>query len=172
MRKLFDFLLCSQKEGNKMQHITAKEYQAYLAKENAKKKTKHRNRFVYIFSDNYVSSEKADAKRHGDIVATFASQKEYDRWNELKILEKAGKISHLLSQVPFLLTDPFISEDGKKHRATYYTADFTYTEDEKEIVEDVKGWDKKTGKYLTTRVFDLKWKMLQAKYPGKTFRIY
>lgn len=152
-------------------HMTAAEYRAFI---NAKssKPAKHRNQYVYVFADGFVSSDKSCANQHGGIKDTFASVKEYNRWNELRLLERAKKIQKLKKQVPFLISEGFISADGGKHRAAYYVADFTYEEQGREVVEDVKGLDKKTGKYLTTNVFNLKWKLLQAKYPDKTFRLY
>lgn len=49
----------------------------------------------------------------------FASQNEADRWRELKLLERAGKITELRRQVPFLLIPTqreFCSEIDKKGR--------------------------------------------------------
>ena len=63
--------------------------------------------------------------------------------------------------------------NGKKHKAAYYRADFVYEDENgKTVVEDVKGKDRKTGKYQTTETFNLKWKLLQAKHPDKVFRLY
>lgn len=63
----------------------------------------------------------------------FQSTKEGNRYAELKLLEKAGQISNLLRQVKYDL----IPKQGKE-RTTCYKADFVYTENGKEIVEDVK----------------------------------
>ena len=61
------------------------------------------------------------------------SRKEARRWCELKLLEKAGKITDLDRQVKFELIP---KQDGE--RACCYVADFVYTEDGKKVVEDVK----------------------------------
>ena len=86
----------------------------------------------------------------------FASQKEADRWRELKLLERAGKITELRRQVPFLLIPTqreFCSEIDKKgkvlERKCSYYADFVYMQNGKQIVEDAKG--KRTDEYVIKR---------------------
>lgn len=66
-----------------------------------------------------------------------------------------------------------VSRDGEKLRAIVYKADFMYINntDGETIVEDVKPFDKKSGKYLTTKDFKLKWKLLKAKYKDYWFRM-
>ena len=85
---------------------------------------------------------------------TFDSQKEYRRWCELKLLERAGKISNLKRQIPFELipaqyeTVERYGRRGKRladgtrcvEKAITYVADFVYTQDGKKVVEDVKGY--------------------------------
>ena len=138
----------------------------------AEKKTpKHHNVKVYVYADGMVSEHK-DLPNHGKVVKKYDSKKEYARAGELALLQRAGKIANLQEQVPFLIADAFTDKGGKKHLAVVYRADFTYTENGKEIVEDVKGQEKKTGKHLTTETFRLKWKLLTAKYPDKVFRLY
>ena len=63
----------------------------------------------------------------------FDSQGESMRYYQLKMLQKAGKISGLQVHIPFEL----IPKDGK-HRAIYYEADFVYIENGEKIVEDFK----------------------------------
>lgn len=63
----------------------------------------------------------------------FASKKEANRYAELKLLEKAGKISLLSRQRkhPLEVAGKIIG---------YYVSDFSYTdEDEVYVVEDAKG---------------------------------
>ena len=81
---------------------------------------------------------------------TFDSKKEFRRWQELKMLEKAGNISDLRRQVKFVLV-PEIREGpvqgprgGVKpgkilERPVCYVADFTYYEGSQLVVEDTKG---------------------------------
>ena len=74
------------------------------------------------------------------------SRKEAQRWCELKLLERAGKIKDLQRQVKYELIP---KQDGE--RACYYVADFVYRDAEtgKTIVEDTKG--KKTKEYIIKR---------------------
>lgn len=77
----------------------------------------------------------------------FDSVREYNRWNELKLLERAGKIQGLERQVPFELIPTQRDENGKVvFRAITYHADFTYWQNGKFIVEDAKGF--KTKEYI------------------------
>jgi hypothetical protein len=64
----------------------------------------------------------------------FDSVKEYHRWGCLRLLERAGAIKDLKRQVKFELI-PRIGDE----RPCNYIADFTYQEDGKLVVEDVKG---------------------------------
>lgn len=80
---------------------------------------------------------------------SFDSVKEYRRWCELKLLERAGKIVDLKKQVKFELIPPQ-KVDGKiAERACTYVADFVYREDGKTVVEDTKGY--KTKDYIIKR---------------------
>lgn len=80
-----------------------------------------------------------------------ASQKEANRWCELKLLERAGKIKGLRRQVKFPLIPPY-RENGKLvERGCDYIADFVYidVETDKMVVEDTKGF--KTKEYIIKR---------------------
>lgn len=80
---------------------------------------------------------------------TFDSQKEYKRFCELRLLEKAGKITDLQWQVKFELI-PSQRIGGKVvERACAYVADFVYMENGKKVVEDTKGF--KTTDYIIKR---------------------
>lgn len=149
-----------------MIHMSAEEYKEYLAK---KKIPKYRNIKIYFYEDGFVSESKSD--RHGKC-EVFDSQKEYARFKQLQLLERAGEISSLARQTPFTILEAFTSGDGVKHKPIVYYADFTYEKGGREVVEDVKGVDKKTGRSVCTEAFRLKWKLLQAKYPEKVFRIF
>lgn len=78
----------------------------------------------------------------------FDSQREYKRWGELKLLQSAGKISNLRRQVPYEL----IPKRGRL-RAIKFVADFVYTENGKEVVEDSKGY--------RNRLYMLKWRLME-----------
>lgn len=74
----------------------------------------------------------------------FDSKAEFKRYQDLTILERAGAISNLRRQVEYELIPKQRGE-----RKVVYTADFVYTENDIEIVEDVKGM--KTRDYVLRR---------------------
>ena len=83
---------------------------------------------------------------------TFDSVKEYSRWQELKLLQRAGEIYDLQRQVPFVLIPTQKDEHGKViEREVKYIADFTYREKcgNRLVVEDTKGM--KTKEYILKR---------------------
>ena len=93
----------------------------------------------------------------------FDSQREYKRWCELKLLEKAGVIQDLRRQVDYVLLPRRKRDDGTFERAVKYKADFVYLERWQEVagdgtfiwsavVEDSKG--------MKTDVWILKRKMM------------
>lgn len=87
---------------------------------------------------------------------TFDSKKEAERYGELSMLQRAGKISCLAIQCPYVVLDDYVL-DGKKHRGITYIADFEYLDNEKKIhTEDVKG--------VRTDVYKLKKKMFESRY--------
>ena len=65
----------------------------------------------------------------------FDSKKEFIRWCELRLLERAGRITDLKRQVKYELIP---KQDGE--RACTYVADFVYTQDGNIVVEDCKGF--------------------------------
>jgi poly(A) polymerase Pap1 len=84
---------------------------------------------------------------------TFDSRKEASRWQELRLLEKAGEITGLVRQQKIELIPK-----TKLYRACYYIADFVYFDkrQNKTVYEDVKGY--KGGSAY--QLFTLKKKML------------
>ena len=79
----------------------------------------------------------------------YDSKKEANRWCELSLLAKAGKIANLQRQVKYELI-PAQRIDGKVvERACTYVADFVYERDGKTVVEDTKGF--KTKEYIIKR---------------------
>lgn len=89
---------------------------------------------------------------------TFDSIKEYNRWCELKLLERAGKITGLRRQVKYELI-PTQRAPGKKGKVieypVNYIADFVFTENGAVVVEDAKGY--RTDEYKIKRKLML-WK--------------
>ena len=86
---------------------------------------------------------------------TFDSKKEYKRYCELKLLERAKIISNLSRQVKYILIPSQYEKTAEKYtkgakkgeykqgklieRECSYIADFVYKENDKTIVEDTKG---------------------------------
>ncbi|MBY0243434.1 MAG: DUF1064 domain-containing protein [Burkholderiaceae bacterium] len=69
----------------------------------------------------------------------FDSKAELARYQQLVLLERAGRISELTRQVSFVLA-PAAVVAGKPKRALVYRADFQYVGEDGEVtVEDVKG---------------------------------
>ena len=167
----------SQREFNKMarQNPNIKKAAAKQTPANKEKsdteiiRSKYINKKTYIYEDGFKSNYRADG--HGKLKAVFDSQKEYRRWLELKYAADKGYITDLHRQVPFQLQEAFVC-NGEEIRPIQYIADFVYIENGKKIVEDVKGFNAKTGKYVATEEFLLKWKMLKYRYRDYDFRLF
>lgn len=101
---------------------------------------------------------------------THDSTKEYRRYCELLLLERAGAITDLKRQVPFELipaqyieipTGEFYKRGERKgqpkikhvcvEQSVVYNADFVYYENGKMVVEDTKSEATKTEKYIIKR---------------------
>lgn len=134
------------------------------------RKNKYFNQRVYVYQDGMASVEPLEGRGHP--VEVFDSVKEYQRCQELRLMERAGAISELKTQVVLVIQEKFKSHDGKTYRAITYRADFTYVQNGIHVVEDVKGYSEKKKKYLTTEAFRLKWKLLIARYPEYKFQIF
>ncbi len=79
----------------------------------------------------------------------FDSQREARRYQELRWLLRMGLISNLQRQVPYELL-PTQKRGGKVvERPVKYIADFVYTENGEEVVEDAKGM--RTKDYVIKR---------------------
>ena len=79
----------------------------------------------------------------------FDSQKEYSRYRELALLQKAGQISDLKRQVKYELI-PSQRIGGKVvEKSCAYIADFVYRENGETVVEDTKGF--RTKDYIIKR---------------------
>ena len=82
---------------------------------------------------------------------TFDSQREAVRFQELRLLEKAGEIGGLRRQVHYeLIPAQYDRRTGKLlERSVKYVADFVYQTDGFTVVEDVKGV--RTKEYIIKR---------------------
>lgn len=81
---------------------------------------KYRNEPVQIGAEKYRS--KREAKRH----------------QELLLLERCGDIERLRREVPFVLA-PGVKLDGRMKPPLRYVADFVYSRQGQQVVEDAKG---------------------------------
>ena len=91
---------------------------------------------------------------------TFDSKKEFRRYQELRLMEKAGLILELRRQVPFVLI-PAIREPASTgprgsvkpgkviEKQVVYIADFVYCKGSELVVEDAKGV--RTAEYIIKR---------------------
>lgn len=104
-----------------------------------------------------MRGHKYNAKKTTIDGITFDSRKEARRYQELKLLERAGAITALTLQPRFVLQEAF-RHKGKAIRKIEYVADFKYIDQqtEKNVVEDVKG--------LKTDVYNIKKKMFLKRY--------
>ena len=111
-----------------------------LVKKSASKKAKYGNTKVII----------------DDLV--FDSIKESEYYSKLKLLKKAGEIADFFCQVKYSI------DINGFHIANYFL-DFEvwYNDGTKEFV-DVKAFDKKNKKFITTDVFQIKKKCVEAIY--------
>ena len=87
----------------------------------------------------------------------FDSNRECQRYIELKTMQKAGLIKDLELQKRFVLQEGYVMQ-GKKIRPITYVADFVYfdIENQKTVVEDAKG--------MRTDVYKMKKKMFEYRY--------
>lgn len=119
----------------------------------------------------YRSKSKYGSKKITRDGITFDSQKEYRRFCELSLLQKAGTITELKTQVRFELipaqyaeypTGEYYKRGEKKglpkikrvcvEQSVVYVADFVYYRNGKKIVEDVKSLaTKKKESYIIKR---------------------
>lgn len=79
-----------------------------------------------------------------------ASEKEHNRANELKLMQRAGLISNLREQVKYVLIPTQRDPQGNllEKECSYY-ADFVYDKDGITVVEDTKGF--RTPEYRLKR---------------------
>ncbi len=87
----------------------------------------------------------------------FDSKKEGARYQQLKMLERAGQISNLTLQKVFELSPAAIIH-GRKKPPLRYIADFVYVEKGQPVVEDCKGFRDavyKIKRHLVKNVYGL-----------------
>lgn len=92
---------------------------------------------------------------------TFDSKKEAKRYQELKLLERAGLITNLKLQPRYEL-QPAFKKNGHSIRKIEYVADFEYQKNGETIIEDVKGYK--------TEAYKLKKKLFEYEYPDREIK--
>lgn len=95
----------------------------------------------------------------------FDSLKEAGRYQELKLMERAGAIKDLVLQPEFELIPGYVNANGQRIRPTKYRADFMYYDNDykKPIVEDVKG--------IKTEAYKIKKKLFEYLYADEGLAI-
>lgn len=115
---------------------------------------------------NKYHAKKAYREVNG-VLTEFDSQREAQRWDELCMLQSAGKIQDLKRQVRFVLIPPQRERlpNGKPgkviEREVAYIADFFYRERGETVVEDAKGC--KTPEYIIKRKLMLERKGIRVR---------
>ena len=152
--------------------ISAVQYLDELSSSGKKRINKYRNEKVFRYESGRTSTDKR-LLGEGLIIETFDSVKEFERWEELKLMERAGLITKLERQKSLTVHEKYVDDTGKTTRAITYKADACYRRrDGIDVIEDTKPFDKRTQKYRLTKDFSIKWKILRQKYPSISFEIY
>jgi len=94
----------------------------------------------------------------------FDSKAEALRYQELRLLERAGRVVCIERQTEYVLVPAYTRRDGTKCRGTRYLADFRYVDTSTgcTVVEDVKG--------VATEAYRIKRTMLGWLFPDLDFR--
>ena len=111
-----------------------------------------------IYKRKKRSSNKYGAQKIKTPDGTFDSKGELLRWENLKLMQRAGLISSLRRQVSFELVPTIKRKDGTTQRKAEYIADFVYMDAKtgELVVEDFKG--KRTDLYtLKKKIMLWRW---------------
>lgn len=124
-------------------------------KDNCRLKKDENGNYLKICNETIkqTSKNKYNARKISVNGITYDSELEYQRYCELKMMEKAGIISDLQYHKRFVLIEK--NENG---REIAYEADFVYKKDGQTIVEDTKSEPTKT------RLYALKKRLMLEKY--------
>lgn len=107
---------------------------------------------------NKLHAEKVDMTMPDGTPMHFDSKREARRYMDLWLMQRAGEISGLRTQVKYELIPKQVHKDGTKEKGIDYVADFVYERHGETVVEDSKGFrDTASASY---RVFVMKRKMM------------
>lgn len=138
---------------------TQEQYEEFLKRNGRKQETRKQR------SQPNDDAEKPSKYRNKKVVVdgnTFDSQKEARFYEALKLLKLAGEVKEFILQPEFILFDGYIRKrDNKKIRPIIYIADFrvVWADGREEII------DVKPSSQFKTRVYQLKRKLLEGRYP-------
>ena len=92
---------------------------------------------------------------------TYDSLNEYERWCDLRLLERDGKISELNRKVKYVLVPSQRDESGKliEHEVSYIAA-FEYILDGNKVIEDSTDY----GRGASYQLFSIKRKLMLYKF--------
>jgi hypothetical protein len=155
--------------------------------------SKYNNRLVLVCRDcvgriGRIERAPADAIAHGEawltpggeLVATgepeacplcgavwqgFVADSEAEaiRYAQLVLLQRGGEIRELVVHPRYLLLAAFRDGQGQYHRGVEYEADFAYLEGERQVVEEVKGFE--------SDVWKIKQKLFLRRYTDLVLRV-
>ena len=146
-----------------MQHQISSDYQKTSKLENSIQSALIKQGDITVIRKQPVARTKYHNKKTEIDGILFDSQKEANRYSELKLLEKTEEIWLLRTQPKFELQPSFVDSSGHKQRAITYSADFYYQDKKTKrfIVEDCKG--------MKTEVYKLKKKLFLKLFPQYIF---
>lgn len=107
---------------------------------------------------NKLHAEKVDMTMPDGTLMHFDSKREARRYMNLWLMQRAGEITNLRTQVKYPLLPKQERKDGTKERAIDYVADFVYEKDGETVAEDSKGFRNTSS--ATYKVFVMKRKMM------------
>ncbi len=107
---------------------------------------------------NKLHAEKVDMTMPDGTLMHFDSKREARRYMDLWLMQRAGEISGLRTQVKYELIPKQVHKDGTKEKGIDYVADFVYEQGGETVVEDSKGF-RDTGN-ASYRLFVMKRKMM------------
>jgi len=98
---------------------------------------------------------------------TFDSITEANRYDYLKILQRAREIQSFKHHVKYVLQEAFTNSQGVHRAAITYTPDFLITTNKWTLcAEDVKG-----SKDIMTQLFSVKQKLFEKRYPDIPLKV-
>lgn len=107
---------------------------------------------------NKLHAEKVNMTMPDGTLMHFDSKREARRYMNLWLMQRAGEITNLRTQVKYPLLPKQERKDGTKERAIDYVADFVYEKDGETVAEDSKGFRNTSS--ATYKVFVMKRKMM------------